>query len=186
MVIYEFGRILKMPTQYKHVWVNGLCVSAKKTSTFILQPIIMMCKLLHWLTLKEMAFWCVLPLQPITLPWAKATTWVLKTNRICVLFIYKQSYQLFLFVLKMIAVVSEDMDVKVIDVTDTGNCLSFTGLSGPPLSVALSCDAKKLAVTSGDGFLRVWQVDTQELLKEINGLPKYNSFSNAKLLCTFK
>lgn len=86
----------------------------------------------------------------------------------------------------MIAVVSEDMDLRVIDVTDTANCFSFTGLSGPPLSVALSFDAKKLAVTSGDGFLRVWQVDTQELLKEIDGLPKYNSFFNAKLLCTFK
>lgn len=83
----------------------------------------------------------------------------------------------------MIAVVSEDMDVKVTDVTESGNCFSFTGLSGPPLSVALSINAKMLAVSSGDGFLRVWQVDSQQLLKEINGLPKYNSFTNAKLLC---
>lgn len=85
----------------------------------------------------------------------------------------------------MIAVVSEDMEVKVIDVADSGNCYSFTGLSGPPLSVALSYNAKMLAVSSGDGFLRVWQVNTQELLKEISGLPKYNSFMNAKLLCRF-
>lgn len=91
----------------------------------------------------------------------------------------------FWFFLKMIAVVCEDMDVKVIDAKETGNCYSFTGLSGPPLSVALSHDAKLLAVSCGDGLLRIWLVETQELLKEINGLPKCNSFANAKLLCTF-
>lgn len=85
----------------------------------------------------------------------------------------------------MIAVVSEDMEIKVIDTTESGNCYNFAGLSGPPLSVALSFDAKLLAVSSGDGFLRIWQVDTQELLKEIDGLPKYNSFMNATLLCMF-
>lgn len=85
----------------------------------------------------------------------------------------------------MIAVISEDMEIKVIDTNESGNCYSFTGLSGPPLSVALSHDAKMLAVSSGDGFLRIWHVDTQELLKEISGLPKCNSFANAKLLCTF-
>lgn len=83
---------------------------------------------------------------------------------------------------KMIAVVSEDMEIKVIDTTDAGNCYSFSGLSGPPLSVALSCDAKMVAVSSGDGYLRIWQVDTQELLKEIGDLPKVNSFMNAKTL----
>lgn len=85
----------------------------------------------------------------------------------------------------MIAVVSEDMEIKVIDVTETGNSYSFSGLSGPPISVALSFDAKMLSVSSGDGFLRIWQVDTQELLKEIDGLPKSNSFMNATLLCRF-
>lgn len=92
---------------------------------------------------------------------------------------------LFIFNFKMIAVVSEDMEVRVIDVTDTTNIHSFTGLSGPPLSVALSHDAKMIAVTSGDGFLRIWQVENQELQKEIDGFPKVNSFMNANVLCMY-
>lgn len=60
---------------------------------------------------------------------------------------------------------------------------TFTGLNGPPLSVALCPKAELLCVSSGDGYLRVWNIKTQDLLKEFNSVPKTNSFMNAKLLC---
>ncbi|KAK4875420.1 hypothetical protein RN001_011842 [Aquatica leii] len=84
----------------------------------------------------------------------------------------------------LIAVVSEDMEVKVIDLSkEADNILSFSGLSGPPLSVALSPKARMLAVASGDGLLRIWNVENSSLIKEIDCVPKTNSFMNADVLC---
>lgn len=77
------------------------------------------------------------------------------------------------------------MEVKIIDLTDTHNVKCFTELKGPPLSIALCPKAKLLAVSCGDGTLRVWNVNNQELLKEIDCVPKTNSFMNAKLLCKY-
>ncbi|KAB0794930.1 hypothetical protein PPYR_11769 [Photinus pyralis] len=81
-----------------------------------------------------------------------------------------------------IAVVSEDMEVKVINLTKQSEILSFPGLSGPPLSVSLNPKARMLAVASGDGMLRVWNVEDSSLLKEIDCVPKVNSFMNADCL----
>lgn len=60
---------------------------------------------------------------------------------------------------------------------------TFTGLKATPLSCALCPKGKMLAVSSGDGYLRVWDVETEDLLKEFDGVPKANSFTNAKSLC---
>lgn len=84
---------------------------------------------------------------------------------------------------QLVAVVSEDMEVRVFNIKDKNTCFNFTGVSGPPLSVALSEDGKMVAVSSGEGCLRIWDVHSQVMLKEINGTPKTNSFMNAKLLC---
>ncbi|KAF2895708.1 hypothetical protein ILUMI_10488 [Ignelater luminosus] len=85
-----------------------------------------------------------------------------------------------------IAVVAEDMEVNVIKLSeprDSSNILTFSGLTGPPLSVALCPKAKLLAVSCGDEFLRVWNVESTSIVKEIECVPKTNSFMNAKLLC---
>ncbi|KAF5308706.1 hypothetical protein FQR65_LT06067 [Abscondita terminalis] len=85
---------------------------------------------------------------------------------------------------KFMAVVSEDMEVKVIDLSkESDNILSFSGLTGPPLSVALGPKARMLAVASGDGLLRVWDMENSTLIKEIECVPKTNSFMNADVLC---
>ncbi|KAK5644872.1 hypothetical protein RI129_006172 [Pyrocoelia pectoralis] len=81
-----------------------------------------------------------------------------------------------------IAVISEDMEVKVINLAKQSEILSFSGLSGPPLSVSLNPKARMLAVTSGDGMLRIWNVEDSSLLKEIDCVPKTNSFMNADCL----
>lgn len=60
---------------------------------------------------------------------------------------------------------------------------SYKGLNGPPLSISLCSKMKYLAVSCGDGFLRIWDVETQDLLKKLSCVPKTNSFLNAKLLC---
>lgn len=75
------------------------------------------------------------------------------------------------------------MEIRVLNTKDKNICYNFTGVTGPPLSIAMSEDGKLLAVSSGDGYLRIWNIETQGMLKEIQGVPKTNSFMNAKLLC---
>ncbi|GJQ71634.1 hypothetical protein Trydic_g11333 [Trypoxylus dichotomus] len=85
-----------------------------------------------------------------------------------------------------IALAAEDMEVKIMDLSESKENTSpliFPGLVGPPLSVALCPKADLICVASGDGYLRIWNVKTQTLLKDLNCVPKINSFMNAKLLC---
>lgn len=86
---------------------------------------------------------------------------------------------------QMIAMVSEDMQVRLLNLSDKSQSLSFEGVQGPPLSVALSADAKLIAVSSGDGYLRVWDINSKMLLKEMKCVNKVNSFLNAKNLGEF-
>lgn len=75
------------------------------------------------------------------------------------------------------------MEVKLLNLNGEKDEKVFGGLKGPPLSVALCPKAEILAVSSGDGYLRVWKIDGQILLAKLECLPKTNSFVNAKLLC---
>ncbi|KAF5273925.1 hypothetical protein FQA39_LY01040 [Lamprigera yunnana] len=83
-----------------------------------------------------------------------------------------------------IAIVSEDMEVKLIDLSkESDNITSFPGLTGPPLSVALCPKARMLAVASGDGMLRIWNIHNSSIIKEIQCVSNTNSFMNAEVLC---
>ncbi|RZC41194.1 WD repeat and HMG-box DNA-binding protein 1 [Asbolus verrucosus] len=81
-----------------------------------------------------------------------------------------------------IALAGEDMEVKLIDLeSDEKKVTIFDGLTGPCLSTALN--SKFLAASSGDGKLRIWNIERKELVKEIDCFPKTNSFANAKSMC---
>ncbi|CAG9836570.1 unnamed protein product [Diabrotica balteata] len=85
---------------------------------------------------------------------------------------------------KMLALAGEDMEVKLINLEKTEKeVIIFEGMSGPCLSVSVSSKIKKVAASSGDTKLRVWDIESKELIKEISCFPKTNSFSNAKVLC---
>lgn len=77
------------------------------------------------------------------------------------------------------------MVVSVMDLDTSSVKSSFSDLGAPCLSVALCPNAAKLAASTGDGKLRIWDVETSSLLKEILCFPKVNSFANAKNLCKF-
>lgn len=78
---------------------------------------------------------------------------------------------------------SEDMSVKVINLGDASSVFTFSELKGPPLSVALCPKAKLLAVSCGDGWLRIWNLENQTQVKGLECVPKANTFTNADLLC---
>lgn len=54
---------------------------------------------------------------------------------------------------------------------------------GPVLSIALCPQMKYSATACGDQILRIWDVDTQKVVKEITSVPKINTFYSAKVLC---
>ncbi|XP_060519101.1 WD repeat and HMG-box DNA-binding protein 1 [Cylas formicarius] len=83
----------------------------------------------------------------------------------------------------IVAVACEDMEVKLLNLETKTKIGIFTDLRGPCLSVAICPNGKKLAAASGDGNLRVWDVESSQLVKEVSCFPKTNSFANAKLLC---
>lgn len=95
------------------------------------------------------------------------------------LFIHGNNFQI-------IAIASEDMEVRVMTLDSSKeeqSVKTFEGLSGPPLSVAICPKAKMLAVSCGDGNLRIWDIESKTIEHEISCVPKVNSFSNAKNLC---
>lgn len=60
---------------------------------------------------------------------------------------------------------------------------TFDGAEGPCLSVAICPNSKYLASASGDMKLRIWDIETSNLVHESTCFPKVNSFANAKVLC---
>ncbi|CAH1988154.1 unnamed protein product [Acanthoscelides obtectus] len=84
----------------------------------------------------------------------------------------------------LIALAGEDMEVKLVDAGNTSRDVTvFDGLEGPCLSVAICPRSKFLAASSGDTKMRVWNIETKAIVKEISCSPKANSFENAKTLC---
>ncbi|KAL1505330.1 hypothetical protein ABEB36_004921 [Hypothenemus hampei] len=81
------------------------------------------------------------------------------------------------------ALAGEGMSVTVMDLSNCSVKTSFQDLAGPCLSVAVCPKASKVAASSGDGKLRVWDLNSNLLIKEFECFPKVNSFANAKNLC---
>lgn len=54
---------------------------------------------------------------------------------------------------------------------------------GPVLSIAICPHMKYACTASGDGAMRVWDIDTQKVVKEVTCVPKINTFFAAKVLC---
>ncbi|XP_008197856.2 WD repeat and HMG-box DNA-binding protein 1 [Tribolium castaneum] len=80
-----------------------------------------------------------------------------------------------------VALAGEDMQVRVVELGAEKRVGVFDGLGGPCLSVTAT--SKFLAASSGDGKLRIWDVASKELVKEIACFPKTNSFANVEYLC---
>ncbi|XP_041975465.1 WD repeat and HMG-box DNA-binding protein 1 [Aricia agestis] len=78
---------------------------------------------------------------------------------------------------------SENMEAKLCSLEGGAPLFVMSEHKGPVLSIAL-CPQMKFACTAcGDGLLRVWDIDTQKIVKEIPCVPKINTFFAAKVLC---
>lgn len=77
-----------------------------------------------------------------------------------------------------VAAGSEDTKIKVIK--GNGEHLDLEGHKGPVLALDIHPKLSYLASFGGEGGLKVWDLDTSKEVKTIIGLPKCNSFENAK------
>ncbi|RVE48134.1 hypothetical protein evm_007194 [Chilo suppressalis] len=78
---------------------------------------------------------------------------------------------------------SENMEARICSIEGGAPLFTMEGHKGPVLSIAVCPHMKFAATASGDGVLRIWDIDTQKILKDINCIPKINSFYAAKVLC---
>lgn len=85
----------------------------------------------------------------------------------------------------VLACISEDFSVKVLNLPQDVNTTTFTELQGPALSAAISPNGKYLAVASGDGKIYIWNLDTKELSKTIDCVPYSNNFTSTNILCEY-
>lgn len=90
------------------------------------------------------------------------------------------------YIFQLIALAGEDMEVKLKSVEkEKKESKIFSVGNGPCLSVAICPNSKYLASSSGDTKLRIWDIESNNLVEEIMCFPKVNSFANAKNLCKF-
>lgn len=75
------------------------------------------------------------------------------------------------------------MTVHVVSLVDNNVIETISDIEGPVLSVALSPEGKHVAISSGDGSLKIWSVNEKTAIKEFNCVPCVNSFASATVLC---
>ncbi|CAH0592617.1 unnamed protein product [Chrysodeixis includens] len=78
---------------------------------------------------------------------------------------------------------SENMEAKICSLEGGAPLFVMKEHTGPVLSIAICPHMKYASTACGDGKLRVWDIDTQKIVKEISCVPKINTFYAAKVLC---
>lgn len=76
----------------------------------------------------------------------------------------------------------EDSTIKVKKLSDKDDFIELKAHNGPILFLDLNPHGKHLASSAGDGTIRIWNLDTKEVLKTIENLPQASEFSAAKVL----
>ncbi|XP_072941317.1 WD repeat and HMG-box DNA-binding protein 1 [Epargyreus clarus] len=77
---------------------------------------------------------------------------------------------------------SENMEAKICSLEGGAPLFVMSEHKGPVLSIAICPHMKYASTACGDGALRVYDIDTQKIVKEITCIPKINTFYAAKVL----
>lgn len=75
------------------------------------------------------------------------------------------------------------MEAKICSLEGGAPLFVMSEHKGPVLSIAICPHMKYACTASGDGAMRVWDIDTQKVVKEVMCVPKINTFFAAKVLC---
>ncbi|CAK1540165.1 unnamed protein product [Leptosia nina] len=85
--------------------------------------------------------------------------------------------------IEVLGCTSENMEAKICSLEGGAPLFVMPDHKGPVLSIAICPNMKYAATASGDGILRVLDIDTQKMVKELSCVPKINTFYAAKVLC---
>lgn len=77
--------------------------------------------------------------------------------------------------LQFIAACSEDMTIKVMPRDKSMECFDFAEHEGPVLRIDLSRNGL-LASSSGDGTIKIWNLDGRKVVKTLTGFDKVKSY----------
>lgn len=80
---------------------------------------------------------------------------------------------------------SENMESKICSPEGGAPLFVMTEHKGPVLSVTICPHMKYAATACGDGMIRIWDIDTQKLIKALVCVPKINTFFSAKVICKY-
>lgn len=78
------------------------------------------------------------------------------------------------------------MEAKICSLEGGAPLFVMSDHKGPVLSIAICPQMKYVSTACGDGTLRIYDIDTQKLVKEISCVPKINTFYAAKVLCKYR
>ncbi|XP_013197193.2 WD repeat and HMG-box DNA-binding protein 1 [Amyelois transitella] len=78
---------------------------------------------------------------------------------------------------------SENMEAKICSLEGGAPLFVMGEHKGPVLSIAICPHMKYTSTASGDGVMRIWDIDTQKVIKEVPCVQKINTFYSAKALC---
>ncbi|XP_059050858.1 WD repeat and HMG-box DNA-binding protein 1 [Achroia grisella] len=78
---------------------------------------------------------------------------------------------------------SENMEAKICSLEGGAPLFIMSQHKGPVLSIAICPHMKYASSASGDGVMRIWDIDTQNIVKEVSCVTKINTFYVAKALC---
>ncbi|XP_049875326.1 WD repeat and HMG-box DNA-binding protein 1 [Pectinophora gossypiella] len=78
---------------------------------------------------------------------------------------------------------SENMEARICNLEGGAPLFVMSEHKGPVLSTSICPRMKYASTACGDGVMRVWDIDTQKIVKEITCVPKINTFYAAKVLC---
>ncbi|XP_049691894.2 WD repeat and HMG-box DNA-binding protein 1 [Helicoverpa armigera] len=78
---------------------------------------------------------------------------------------------------------SENMEAKLCNLEGGAPLFVMKEHTGPVLSIAICPHMKYASTACGDGNLRIWDIDTQKIVKQVSCVPKINTFYAAKVLC---
>lgn len=76
---------------------------------------------------------------------------------------------------KYIAACSEDMTIKAVLKDKSSEFFELCGHEGPVLRIDISCK-NLLASSSGDGTIKIWNLDDRKSIKTIDGFEKVKSY----------
>ncbi|KAH9641783.1 hypothetical protein HF086_003909 [Spodoptera exigua] len=85
--------------------------------------------------------------------------------------------------IEVLGCTSENMEAKLCNLEGGAPLFVMTEHTGPVLSIAICPHMKFASTACGDGKLRIWDIDTQKIVKEVSCVPKINTFYAAKIKC---